>query len=81
MDQIVIYLSMVQKITTLKQKILKIVSNPLCFGNISKDFSVANMKKTGLYGYAYDFGVDYRAITVDEIINIHKCLMEKNNVK
>ena len=65
----------------LKAKDSEIVSNPLCLGNISKDFSVANMKKTGLYGYAYDFGVDYRAITVDEIINIHKCLMEKNNVK
>ena len=28
---------------------------PLFLGNISKYFSVDNMKKTGLYAYAYDF--------------------------
>ena len=28
---------------------------PLCLGNVSKDFSVYNMKKTGLYGYFFDF--------------------------
>ena len=27
----------------------------LCLGNVSKDFSVDNMKKIGIYGYAYDF--------------------------
>ena len=26
--------------------------------NISKDFSVDNMKEKGLNGYAYDFGID-----------------------
>ena len=31
---------------------------PLCLGNVSKDFSVDNMKNTGLYGYVYDFSVD-----------------------
>ena len=31
------------------------VATPLCLGNISKDFSVDNMKKTGLNGYVYDF--------------------------
>ena len=38
------------------------------------------MKKTGLNGYFYDFSVDYDAITVDNILNIHKYLMEKNNI-
>ena len=28
-----------------------IVATPLCLGNMSKDFSEDNMKKTGLYGY------------------------------
>ena len=28
---------------------------PSFLGNISKYFSVDNMKKTGLYAYAYDF--------------------------
>ena len=37
------------------------------FRNISKDFSVANLKKTGLKGYVYDFTVDYNAIAVDDI--------------
>ena len=31
----------------------------MCLGNISKDWSVDNLKKTGLKGYAYDFSVDY----------------------
>ena len=56
----------------------EIAASPLCLGNISKDFSVDNMKKTGLNGYVYDFGVDYDAIAVDDILDIHKYLMEKN---
>ena len=38
------------------------------------------MKDTGLNGYVYDFGVDYDAIAVDDIFDIHKYLMEKNNM-
>ena len=30
------------------------------------------MKKTGLNGYVYDLSVDYDAITVDNILDIHK---------
>ena len=48
----------------------KIVASPLCLGNISKDWSVDNMKKTGLNGYVYDFSVDYYAIAVDDIWDI-----------
>ena len=33
-----------------KAKDSEIVASPLCLGNISKDFSVDNMKKTGLNG-------------------------------
>ena len=36
----------------------EIVVTPLCLGNISKVWSVANMKKTGSNGYVYDFSVD-----------------------
>ena len=53
----------------------------LCSVNISKDFSEDNMKKTGLNGYVYDFSVDYDTIGVDDILNIYKCLMKKNNIK
>ena len=37
------------------------------------NFSVDNMKKTGLNGYVYLFRVDYDAMAVD----VHKDLMEK----
>ena len=38
------------------------------------------MKKTGFTGYVYDFSVDYNAITVDSIKDIHKYLMVKNDI-
>ena len=63
-----------------KAKDPQIVATPLCIGNISKDFSVDNMKKTGSNGYAYDFSVDYDAIAVDEKLYIHKYLMENNGI-
>ena len=63
-----------------KAKDSEIVASPLCLGNISKDWSTDNMKKTGLTGYVYDFSVDYNAIAVDDIKDIHKYLMKKNNM-
>ena len=47
------------EIDKFKAKYSENVTTPLCLGNISKDFSVDNMKKTGLNGYVYDFSVDY----------------------
>ena len=38
------------------------------------------MKKARLNGYVYDFSVDYDSIAVDDILNIHKYLMKKNNM-
>ena len=38
------------------------------------------MKKTGLNVYVYDFSVDYDVIAVDNILDIHKYLMKKNNM-
>ena len=63
-----------------KAKDSEIVAAPLCLGNISKDWSVDNMKKTGFNGYVYDFSVDYDSTAVDDIKNIHKCLMKKNGI-
>ena len=68
------------KIIKFKTKDSKIVATPLCLGNISKDFAVDNMKKTALNGYVYDFSVDYDVIAVDDILDIHKYLMKKNNM-
>ena len=53
----------------------------MCLGNISKDFCVDCMKKIGLNGYVYDFVVDYNAIVVDDILDIHKYLMKKYVIK
>ena len=64
MEEIVIYLLMAQKY----------------LGNISKDWSTDNMKKSGLTGYVYDFSADYNTVTVDDIEDIHKYLMKKNNI-
>ena len=64
-----------------KAKDAQISAILLCLGNISKDFSVDNMKKTRFYGYFYNFSVDYDAIAVDGILDIHKYLMKKNNIK
>ena len=50
--------------------------SPLCFGNVSKDFSVDNMKKTGFYRYLYDFSVDYDATAIDDILDIHQLFDE-----
>ena len=68
------------KIIKFKSKDPEILPHPLCLGNISKDWSADNMKKTGLSGYVYDFSVDYDAIAVDDILDIHKYLMKKNNM-
>ena len=68
------------EIITFKAKDSNIATNPLCLGNISKDWSVDNMKDTGLNGYVYDFSVDYDATSVDDIKYIHKYLMKKNGI-
>ena len=53
----------------------------MCLGNASKYFSASNMKKkTGLYGTIYDFSADYGAISVDDILRIHKYLIKKHNI-
>ena len=63
-----------------KAKDSEIVASPLCLGNISKDWATDNMKRTGFTGYVYDFSADYDVIAVDDIKDIHKYLMEKNNI-
>ena len=68
------------EIIKFKEKDSAIATTPLCLGNISKDFSVDNTKKTGLNEYVYDFSADYDAIAVDDILDIHKYLMEKNDI-
>ena len=68
------------EIIKFKAKDSEIVATSLCLGNISKDWSVDNMKRTGFNGYVYDFSADYDAVAVNDILDIHKCLMKKNKM-
>ena len=63
-----------------KAKDSEIHAYSLYLGNISKDWSVSNMKKTGIKGYVYDFSTDYDYIPVSNILDIHKYLVEKNKI-
>ena len=38
------------------------------------------MKKTGLNGCIYEFSVNYDAIAVDDILDIHNYLMKENAI-
>ena len=59
------------KIIKFQAKYSAIAATPLCLGNISEDFYLDNMKRTGLNGHVYDYSVDYDAIAVDNILDIH----------
>ena len=63
-----------------KAKDSLIVATPLCLGNISKDWSVDIMKRTKFNGQVYGFSVDYDAIEVDDILDIHNYLIKKNDI-
>ena len=62
-----------------KAKDSEIVATQLCLGNISKDWLIDNMKRTRFNGYVSDFSVGYDATDVDDIKDIRKYLMKKNN--
>ena len=70
----------VTEIYKFKAKDSEIVPIPLFLGNISKDWSEDNMRKTGFTGYVYDLSVDYDSTDVDDIKDIHKYLMKKNDI-
>ena len=67
----------ITEIYKFKGKDSETVATPLCLGNISKDWSTDNMKKTGFNRYVYDFSVDYDSTDVGHIKDIHKYLMKK----
>ena len=74
-----------KEIIKFKTKDSEIVASPLCLGNISKDWSTDNMKKTGLNGYVYEFNVDYTDLNKSNPIKIipiiHNYLMLKYSIK
>ena len=74
-----------KEIVKFKAKDSEIVASPICLGNISKDWSADNMKKTELNGHVYEFSVDYTNISKSDITKvipiIHKYLMLKDSIK
>ena len=61
-----------------KAKDSETVASTLSLGNLSKDWAVDKMKRTGLNRLAYHFCADNNSIAVDNILHIHKYLMKKN---
>ena len=52
-------------------------TNIHCLGNISKDFTIDSMKKTGLKEVAKVFSVDYNAIDTNNVLDIYIYFMKK----
>ena len=69
------------KIIKFEAKDFEIVAYPLCLGNISKDISLDYVKTTELNKCVYNFSVNYDAFSVDDILEMHKYLMEKHDIK
>ena len=53
----------------------------MCFGIISKYLTTNNMKKRGSNGHVYNSSVNYNIIDNSGIINIHKYMMKRHDVK
>ena len=68
------------EVTKFKAKDSELIKYPMCLGSLSKGYNKNSLKDTGLYGNVYNFSVDYSAITNEEILDIHKYLMKKNNI-
>ena len=67
-------------IIKLKAKDSEIIATPLCLGNISKDFSVDNVKKTRLMDM-FVILVLVRCYSSYDILDIHKYLVKKHNIE
>ena len=50
-------------------------------GTTSDGFSVNESREVSLNKNVYNFSVDYNSIDTSDILNIHKYLMAKNNIK
>ena len=61
----------------------KNVNSPtqFCLRNISNGFSATESREVSLNKNVYDFSVDFNSIDKSDILNIHKYLLNKNNLK
>ena len=65
------------KIYQFKAKHSEIKYYTLFLGNISKDFTINNMKKTGLGEVTKLFSVDFNHIDTNDVLDIYKYLMKR----
>ena len=65
------------KIYQFKAKDSEIKDYILCLSNLSRCFTINNMKKTGLKGSAKLFSADFNPIDTNDILDIQKYLMKK----
>ena len=64
-----------------KAKTDQLVTEKLCIGNLSDQWTMSESEKTGVYGKIYDFVVDYEQIAgVKTIYDMHRYLMTKHNI-
>ena len=73
---------MLQKYINWKQKISEIKDYALCLGNVSKYFTINNMKKkkkkkTGLKRVVKFISVDFNTIYTNNSLDIRKYLMKR----
>ena len=54
---------------------------PFCLGSISDGFGAIESRQLSLGGNVYNLSVECDAIDKSDILNIHKYLMGKNNIK
>ena len=52
-----------------------------CLGIISNGFGATDAREVSLKGNIFNFSVNYNAIDKSDILNIHKYLMVKSNIK
>ena len=66
------------------KEIIKFKANnqkKFCLGSISDGFSATESRKVYSNGDVYDLSVDSSSIDKSDMLNIHKYLMTKNNIK
>ena len=81
MEPIVLFICQCSKMYKFKAKDTEIKPCPLCLGNISKGFTLNNMKKKKkkkeLKEFVKVFSVDYDPINPSDILDIHRFLMKE----
>ena len=70
-----------KQVLKFKSKTEHLVKEKLCLGNLSNQLTIAEYRKTGLYGNIYDFVVEYEQIIgAGPIYDLHRYLMIKHNI-